>query len=65
MLPTIYQMQEGYLALAGPWQDQSVNVLVPEQPHALFLGDPRFLGASAIGFFQVQVAPIVNAQKQP
>jgi hypothetical protein len=50
MLPTIYQMQEGYLALAGPWQDQSVNVLVPEQPHALFLGDPRFLGASAIGF---------------
>jgi hypothetical protein len=27
----IYQMQEGYLALAGPWQDQSVNVLVPEE----------------------------------
>lgn len=26
----IYQMQEGYLTLEGEWQDQSMNVLVPE-----------------------------------
>lgn len=25
-----YQMHEGYLTLSGPWQDQSLNVLVPQ-----------------------------------
>jgi hypothetical protein len=26
----VYQMQEGHIRLDGPWQDQSVNVLVPQ-----------------------------------